>query len=308
MAKYLITGGAGFIGSNYLLQNVIKHPENQYVCLDALTYASNISYLKPLMDKGNFKFVKGNICNLKLVDALFKEEQFDIVINFAAESHVDNSILNPSIFLKTNVIGTQVLLNASLKYKVKRFHQVSTDEVYGSSKDYAFKEDDTLNPSSAYSASKASADLLVLAYYKTYNLPVSISRCSNNYGLNQHKEKLIPKVIYNAKHNKKIPVYGTGNNLRDWIYVLDHCDAIDLIIDKGKEGNIYNIKGNKEITNIELIKFILKTLNKNENLIEFVDDRLGHDFRYLIDDCKIQELGFKHANDFEEKLIELIKM
>ena len=309
--KFLITGGAGFIGSNFCNYVVKKYPEDTFVCLDDLTYAADLSYLKDIMNEETFKFVKGNICDKELVFKLFNEEQFDYVINFAAESHVDRSIDNPNIFLETNVLGTQVLMDASLKYGVKRFHQVSTDEVYGDlpldRPDLLFTEESLLKPSSPYSASKASADLLVLSYHKTFKLDCTISRCSNNYGCNQHVEKLIPLTIKKALNNDKITVYGDGKNVRDWIYVLDHCEAIDLIVRKGKNGEVYNVVENYEINNLDLVKYILKELGKEENLITFVKDRPGHDLRYAIDSKKIkEELGWYPKSSFIENINKII--
>ena len=291
--KFLITGGAGFIGSNYLNYAVNEYHNDYFVCLDNLTYAADLIYLKDIINYKNFKFIKGNICNREEVFKLFEEEKFDYVINFAAESHVDRSIDNPSIFLETNVLGTQVLMDASLKYNVKRFHQVSTDEVYGDlpldRPDLLFTESSPLKPSSPYSASKASADLLVLSYHKTFKLNCTISRCSNNYGVFQHAEKLIPLTIKKALNNENITVYGDGKNVRDWIYVLDHCKAIDLIVRNGKDGSIYNVGANHEINNLALVKYILNRLGKEESLITFVKDRPGHDLRYAIDSTKIKE-------------------
>ena len=309
--KFLITGGAGFIGSNFCNYVVKKYPEDTFVCLDDLTYAADLSYLKDIMNEETFKFVKGNICDKELVFKLFNEEQFDYVINFAAESHVDRSIDNPNIFLETNVLGTQVLMDASLKYGVKRFHQVSTDEVYGDLPldrlDLLFTEESLLKPSSPYSASKASADLLVLSYHKTFKLDCTISRCSNNYGCNQHVEKLIPLTIKKALNNDKITVYGDGKNVRDWIYVLDHCEAIDLIVRKGKSGEVYNVGANYEINNLDLVKYILKELGKEENLITFVKDRPGNDLRYAIDSKKIkEELGWYPKSSFIENINKII--
>ena len=291
--KYLITGGAGFIGSNYLHYVVNKYQEDTFVCLDALTYAGNYNNIKALENKSNFKFVHGDITNREFIDKLFNEEKFDIVINFAAESHVDNSIKNPGIFLTTNIIGTQVLMDASLKYKIKRYHQVSTDEVYGDlpldRPDLLFTEETPIHTSSPYSTSKASADLLVMAYHRTYGLPVTISRCSNNYGPYQFPEKLIPVVISKALKNEKIPVYGTGENVRDWIHVHDHNVGVDLIVRNGKIGEVYNLGGHAERTNLTMVKTILKELNKSEDLISFVEDRKGHDLRYAIDSTKVEK-------------------
>lgn len=310
--KILITGGAGFIGGNFCHYMVEKYPNDQFVCLDALTYAGNMETLSDILDKKNFKFVKGNICDTEFVDKLFAAEKFDIVVNFAAESHVDRSIQNPKIFLESNVIGVQTLMDACRKYKVSRFHQVSTDEVYGDlpldRPDLFFHEDTPLHTSSPYSASKASADLLVMAYYRTYKLPVTISRCSNNYGPYQFPEKLIPLIIKKAQNNEKLPIYGKGENVRDWLHVLDHCSAIDLIIHKGKVGEVYNIGGHNERTNLEVVKTILKVLGKPESLISFVTDRPGHDQRYAIDPEKItKELGWKPKYNFDTGIVATIK-
>lgn len=309
--KILVTGGCGFIGSNYLHYVVNKYPNEEYVCLDALTYAGNYENLYPILDKPNFKFVKGDITDREFVFKLFEEEKFDWVINFAAESHVDNSIKNPEVFLKTNILGTQVLMDASLKYGVKRYHQVSTDEVYGDlpldRPDLKFREDTPLHTSSPYSASKASADLLVMAYMRTFKLPATISRCSNNYGPYQFPEKLIPVVISKALNDEKIPVYGTGENVRDWIHVIDHNIGIDLILRNGKVGEVYNLGGHSERTNLEVVKTILKQLGKSEDLIEFVNDRPGHDRRYAIDSAKAEkELNWNRTYTFETGMKETI--
>lgn len=291
--KYLITGGAGFIGTNFIYYMLEKHPENEYVCLDKLTYAGNLANLKKAMEYKNFRFVKGDIGDREFVFSLFEQEKFDIVVNFAAESHVDRSIENPGPFLTTNVLGTQVLLDACRKYGIVRFHQISTDEVYGDlpldRPELKFKESDPLKPSSPYSASKASADLLVLAYHRTYGLPVTISRCSNNYGPYQFPEKLIPLMIINAMNEKELPVYGAGQNVRDWIYVTDHCEAIELILEKGRVGEVYNIGGNCEKRNIDVVKMIVQKLGKPEELIRYVKDRPGHDLRYAMDISKMRE-------------------
>lgn len=303
--KLFITGGAGFIGGNFVYYMLKKHPEDQIICLDALTYAGNMETLSGAMDNSNFKFVKGDISDRNTVFTLFEKEKPDIVVNFAAESHVDRSIENPGLFLRTNILGTGVLMDACRKYGIERFHQVSTDEVYGDlpldRPDLFFKEETPLHTSSPYSASKASADLLVLAYHRTFHLPVSISRCSNNYGPYQFPEKLIPLIVANALNNKPLPVYGTGENVRDWLYVEDHCAAIDLIIRKGRDGEIYNIGGHNERTNLQVVKAILKELGKPESLIQFVTDRPGHDRRYAIDPAKIHtELGWKPTTRFED--------
>lgn len=310
--KLLIAGGAGFIGSNFIYYQLENHPQDEFICLDALTYAGNLETLQLAMQHDNFKFVKGNIADRDLVYNIFETEKPDIVVNFAAESHVDRSILEPELFLKTNIIGTGVLMDACRKYGIKRYHQVSTDEVYGDlpldRPDLFFTEETPLHTSSPYSASKASADLLVLAYYRTYSLPVSISRCSNNYGPYHFPEKLIPLMIINALHDKKLPVYGTGENVRDWLYVEDHCSAIDLIIRKGRVGEVYNIGGHNEKTNLEVVKTILKELGKGEELITFVKDRPGHDRRYAIDPAKIHgELGWLPQTNFAEGIKKTIK-
>ena len=309
--KFLITGGAGFIGSNYCHYVVEKYPEDQFVCLDALTYAGNYNNIKELEGKSNFKFVKGDITDREAVDKLFAEENFDVVINFAAESHVDNSIKNPGVFLTTNIIGTQVLMDASLKYHVKRYHQVSTDEVYGDlpldRPDLLFTEDTPIHTSSPYSSSKAGADLLVGAYYRTFGLPVTISRCSNNYGPYQFPEKLIPVIFSKAIKNEKVPVYGTGENVRDWIHVHDHNVGVDMIVRNGKVGEVYNLGGHSERDNLTVVKTILKQLGKSEDLIEFVADRKGHDLRYAIDSTKAEkELGWNRTYTFEEGMKETI--
>ena len=309
--KYLVTGGAGFIGSNFLHYETEKYPNDTFVCLDALTYAGNYNNIKDLENKNNYKFIKGDITDREFIFKLFEQEKFDVVINFAAESHVDNSIKNPGIFLTTNIIGTGILMDASLKYGVKRYHQVSTDEVYGDlpldRPDLLFTENTPLHTSSPYSSSKASADLLVMAYYRTYGLPVTISRCSNNYGPYQFPEKLIPVVISKALKNESIPVYGTGENVRDWIHVKDHNIGVDLIVRKGKVGEIYNLGGHAERTNLEMVKTILKEMNKSEDLITFVTDRLGHDLRYAIDSTKVEsELGWTRTYTFETGIKETI--
>lgn len=312
MAKFLVTGGAGFIGGNFLHIMVNKYPNDEYVCLDALTYAGNMETLEPIMNKPNFKFVHENICDRKAIYELFEKEHFDYVINFAAESHVDRSIENPEIFLETNVIGTSVLMDACRKYGIKRFHQVSTDEVYGDlpldRPDLFFTETTPLHTSSPYSASKASADLLVLAYHRTFKLPVTISRCSNNYGPYQFPEKLIPLMIQKASNDESLPVYGNGANVRDWLYVGDHCTAIDLVVRNGRDGEVYNIGGHNERTNLQVVKTILKALGKAESLINYVKDRPGHDLRYAIDPHKIEtELGWKPEFNFDTGIVETIK-
>ena len=312
MSKFLVTGGAGFIGGNFLHIMVNKYPNDQYVCIDALTYAGNMETLEPIMNKPNFKFVHENICNREAVFKLFEEEHFDYVINFAAESHVDRSIENPEIFLKTNILGTQVLMDACRKYGIKRYHQVSTDEVYGDlpldRPDLYFTEETPIHTSSPYSASKAGADLLVLAYHRTFKLPVTISRCSNNYGPYHFPEKLIPLMIQKALKNEPLPVYGNGSNVRDWLYVGDHCNAIDLIVRNGKDGEVYNIGGHNERSNVEVVRTILKALNKSETLITYVKDRPGHDLRYAMDPTKIEtELGWEPEYNFDSGIQETIK-
>ena len=308
----VITGAAGFIGTNFVYHMLSAHPNYTLIGYDALTYAANPENLKDAESTGRFHLVIGDIRDREKVYSLFEETSPDIIVNFAAESHVDRSIENPSLFLETNIQGTSVLMDAALKYGVRRFHQVSTDEVYGDlpldSPELKFSETSPLRPSSPYSASKASADLLVLSYHRTYNLPVTISRCSNNFGPFQHPEKLIPKTIINALSNNSIPVYGKGENIRDWIYVEDHCKAIDMIIHNGKNGEIYNIGADNEISNISLIKTILKSLGKSEELITHTADRKGHDLRYAIDNTKFQkELGPIEFCDFEEKLNDTIE-
>lgn len=309
--KFLVTGGSGFIGSNFMHYEVKKYSDDVFVCLDALTYAGNYNNIKDLEEYSNFKFVKGDITDRELVYKLFEEEKFDIVINFAAESHVDNSIKNPTIFLTTNIIGTSVLMDACRKYGIKRYHQVSTDEVYGDlpldRPDLLFTEDTPLHTSSPYSSSKASADLLVMAYHRTYGLPVTISRCSNNYGPYQFPEKLIPVVISKALAGEKIPVYGTGSNVRDWIHVIDHNIGVDLIVRNGRDGEVYNLGGHSERTNLEVVKTILKQLGKSEDLITFVEDRKGHDLRYAIDSSKVEkELGWDRTYTFEQGIKETV--
>lgn len=312
MAKFLVTGGAGFIGGNFLHIMTNKYPEDEYVCLDALTYAGNMETLEPIMNKKNFKFIHMNICDRENVFKLFEKEHFDYVINFAAESHVDRSIENPEIFLKTNILGTQVLMDACRKYGIKRYHQVSTDEVYGDlpldRPDLFFHEDTPIKTSSPYSASKAAADLLVLAYHRTFGLPVTISRCSNNYGPYHFPEKLIPLMIQKALRNEALPVYGKGENVRDWLYVGDHCTAIDLVVRHGRDGEVYNIGGHNERTNLQVVKTILKALDKPESLISYVKDRPGHDLRYAMDPTKIEgELGWKPEHNFDTGIQETIK-
>ena len=310
--KILVTGGAGFIGSNFIYYMLEKHPGYKVVCLDALTYAGNLETLKEATQNTDFKFVKGDITDREAVRKLFAEEKFDVVVNFAAESHVDRSIEEPEVFLKTNILGTQVLMDASREYDVKRYHQVSTDEVYGDlpldRPDLFFTEETPIHTSSPYSASKAASDLLVMAYHRTYGFPATISRCSNNYGPYHFPEKLIPLMIANALADKSLPVYGEGLNIRDWLYVKDHCSAIDLIIHNGRVGEVYNIGGHNEKANIDVVKTILRELGKPESLITYVTDRKGHDMRYAIDPTKIHnELGWLPETKFDDGIKITIK-
>ena len=310
--KILVTGGAGFIGGNFVHHMVNKYPDYEIVNLDLLTYAGNLETLKPVEDKPNYKFVKGDIADREFIMDLFEKEKFDIVVNFAAESHVDRSIENPEVFLDTNIKGTAVLMDACRKYGIKRYHQVSTDEVYGDlpldRPDLFFTEETPIHTSSPYSSSKAGADLLVLAYHRTYGLPVTISRCSNNYGPYHFPEKLIPLMIANALNDKPLPVYGKGENVRDWLYVEDHCKAIDLIIHNGRVGEVYNIGGHNEMKNIDIVKLICKELGKPESLITHVADRKGHDMRYAIDPTKIHnELGWLPETKFADGIKKTIK-
>ena len=310
--NWLVTGGAGFIGSNFIYYLLDEYQEDKITCVDNLTYAGNLETLKVALNNERFVFIKGDIADRDFIFDLFTKNNFDVVVNFAAETHVDRSVESPEIFLKTNILGTQVLMDACLKFKTSRFHQVSTDEVYGDlpldRPDLLFKEDTPIHTSSPYSASKASADLLVMAYHRTFNLPMSISRCSNNYGAYQFPEKLIPLMISRALANEKLPVYGTGENVRDWLHVYDHCTAIDLIVRKGLIGNVYNIGGQNERTNLQIVKTILNFLNRPESLISFVTDRPGHDQRYAIDATKItKELGWKPKYDFDTGIAQTIK-
>lgn len=312
LMKIIVTGGAGFIGSNFIFYVLKQHPEADIICLDKLTYAGNLATLAPIMDHSHFQFRKLDICDRDSVYQLFEEEHPDIVVNFAAESHVDRSISDPEIFLQTNIIGTSVLMDACRKYGIQRFHQVSTDEVYGdlplNRPDLLFTETSPLNPSSPYSSSKAAADLLALAYHRTYGLPVTISRCSNNYGPYQFPEKLIPLMIINALQDKPLPVYGDGKNVRDWLYVEDHCRAIDLILQKGQTGEIYNVGGHNEMQNLHIVKLICKELGKPKSLITYVKDRKGHDKRYAIDPMKIHnELGWLPETKFADGIKKTIK-
>jgi len=310
--KILVTGGAGFIGSNFLHYEVKKYPEDTFICLDALTYAGNYNNIKILEEKENYRFIKGDITDRDFINKLFETEKFDIIINVAAESHVDNSIKNPGVFIQTNIAGTQVLMDAARKYGNIRYHQVSTDEVYGDlpldRPDLLFTEETPIHTSSPYSSSKAGADLLVMSYYRTFGLPVTISRCSNNYGPYQFPEKLIPVVISKALKDEPVPVYGKGENIRDWIHVHDHNVGVDLIVRKGKIGEVYNLGGRSEKTNLELVKLILKELKKPESLITYVTDRPGHDLRYAIDSSKIEkELNWKRTYTFDKGIKETIE-
>ncbi|MGI5959414.1 MAG: dTDP-glucose 4,6-dehydratase [Massiliimalia sp.] len=303
--KILVTGAAGFIGSNFVYLMLEKHPDYDIIGLDLLTYAGNLETLEPAMKNPKFKFTKGDIADREYVFNLFKEEHPDIVVNFAAESHVDRSIVDPGVFLRTNIIGTQTLMDACREYGIKRYHQVSTDEVYGDlpldRPDLFFTEETPIHTSSPYSASKASADLLVLAYHRTFGLPVTITRCSNNYGPYHFPEKLIPLMISRALADESLPVYGTGENVRDWLYVKDHCEAIDRVIHDGRDGEVYNVGGHNERTNLEVVKTILHELGKPESLITFVGDRKGHDMRYAIDPTKIStELGWLPTIKFDD--------
>ena len=308
----IVTGGAGFIGSNFIYYQMKNHPDDRVVCLDSLTYAGNMATLDAAMKNPNFRFVKADITDKAAVEKLFEEEHPDIVVNFAAESHVDRSVEDPGLFLRTNILGTQTLMDACRKYGIKRYHQVSTDEVYGDlpldRPELFFTEETPIHTSSPYSASKASADLLVLAYARTFHLPVSITRCSNNYGPYHFPEKLIPLMISRALADESLPVYGTGENVRDWLYVEDHCSAIDLVMRKGREGEIYNVGGHNERTNLEVVKTILRELGKPESLITYVKDRPGHDRRYAIDPTKIHsELGWLPTTSFDEGIKKTIR-
>lgn len=310
--RILVTGAAGFIGGNFVHYMLKTHPTYRIIGLDLLTYAGNMETLKDAVDNPNFVFYKADIADAVEIDRIFDVERPDIVVNFAAESHVDRSITDPGLFLRTNILGTQVLMDASRKYDVKRYHQVSTDEVYGDlpldRPDLFFTEETPIHTSSPYSASKAASDLLVQAYHRTFGLPMTISRCSNNYGPYHFPEKLIPLIISRALADEKLPIYGTGENVRDWLYVEDHCSAIDLIIHKGRSGEVYNVGGHNERTNLEVVKTILKELGKSEELITYVSDRLGHDMRYAIDPTKmIEELGWEPTIKFDEGIKKTIK-
>ncbi|MCI8650800.1 MAG: dTDP-glucose 4,6-dehydratase [Anaerotruncus sp.] len=310
--KILITGGAGFIGSNFIFYMRKQHPDYELLCVDKLTYAGNLGTLSSVMDVPAFNFIRADIADRKAIYEIFEAEKPDMVVNFAAESHVDRSIENPAVFMETNVMGTQILLDASREYGVTRYHQISTDEVYGDlpldRPDLFFTENTPLRTSSPYSASKASADLLCNAYQRTYGMPITISRCSNNYGPYQFPEKLIPLMVANALADKPLPVYGEGSNVRDWLYVEDHCVAIDLILQKGTPGRVYNIGGHNEMKNIDIVKLICRTLNKPESLITYVADRKGHDMRYAIDPAFIhRELGWMPATKFEDGILKTIQ-
>lgn len=301
--KMIVTGGAGFIGSNFIYYE-LEHGEDRILCLDKLTYAGDLETLDKAGENPRFSFIRGDISDRKWIYDLFEKEKPDVVVNFAAESHVDRSIVHPDVFLNTNILGTGVLLDACRIYGIRRFHQVSTDEVYGDlpldRKDLFFTEKTPLHASSPYSASKASADLLVQAWHRTYGLPVTISRCSNNYGPYQFPEKLIPLMLIHALEDQPLPVYGDGANVRDWLYVEDHCAAIDRILRQGKVGEVYNVGGHHEKDNLTIVKTILRALDKPESLISFVKDRAGHDRRYAIDPAKMEkELGWKPETDFE---------
>ena len=308
----IVTGGAGFIGGNFMHYMVNKYEDDTIICIDSLTYAGNLETLESIKDKKNFKFYKVDITDREAIYNIFDKEKPDYCINFAAESHVDRSVDNPEIFLKTNILGTQVLMDACRKYGIARYHQVSTDEVYGDLPlerlDLQFDENYPIKTSSPYSASKASADLLVNAYHRTFKLPCTISRCSNNYGPYHFPEKLIPLIITRALNDEKLPVYGEGKNVRDWLYVEDHCRAIDMIVRNGRDGEVYNIGGHEEKANIDIVKIIIKKLNKSESLIEFVKDRPGHDLRYAMNPSKIEnELGWKPSVTFEEGIDKTIE-
>ncbi|HYE68974.1 MAG TPA: dTDP-glucose 4,6-dehydratase [Anaerovoracaceae bacterium] len=310
--KILITGGAGFIGSNFVYYFLEKHKEWDVVCLDKLTYAANIHTLDQALENPKFKFIKGDIADKDSIFDLFHEEKFDVVINFAGESHVDKSIEDPAVFLTSNMIGTQVLMDASRKFQVKRYHQVPTDEVYGDlpidRPDLLFTETSVIQASNPYAASKAAADLLAQSYFRTYRFPVTISRCANNYGPYQHLEKLIPAMIIRAQNNEKLPIYGNGANIRDWLHVYDHCTALDQILDRGEIGEVYNIGGNNEKTNLYVVNRILKELGKPDTLIEFVEDRPGHDLRYAIDSTKMKKsLSWEPTIRFEDGIVDTIR-
>ena len=300
--RLLVTGGLGFIGSNFIRQMLEEHPGDSIVNLDKITYAGNPENLKDIAGDPRYTFVRGDICDAEIVGSVFREYPIDAVVHFAAESHVDRSIEDASVFVRTNVLGTHVLLEAALNHGVKRFVHVSTDEVYGSIKTGSFRETDNLNPSSPYSASKAASDLLARSYYITHNLPVIVTRCTNNFGPYQYPEKLIPLFVTNLIEGKKVPVYGTGQNVRDWIYVLDHCRAVDFVLRHGEPGEIYNIGGGNEKSILEITEGILRALGRDESMVEYVPDRPGHDWRYSLDSSKLRAMGWKPEFDFETAL------
>jgi dTDP-glucose 4,6-dehydratase len=306
LMKILVTGGAGFIGSNFIRHMIKTYPDDEIVNLDALSYAGNPDNLKDIDNNTRYTFVKGNICDSRIVNIILEKHEIDTIVHFAAESHVDRSIADASVFVKTNVLGTQTLLDAARRHAIRKFIHISTDEVYGSIPEGSFKETDILTPSSPYSSSKAGSDLIALSYFTTYNLPIIITRCTNNFGPYQYPEKLIPLFVTNLIDGRKVPVYGTGNNIRDWIHVNDHCHAVDFLLHKGKTGEIYNIGGGSERTNREITENILKLLRKSESMIEYVTDRLGHDFRYSLDCSKLFSLGWKPGYSFDEGLKETV--
>lgn len=303
----LVTGGAGFIGSNFIRHMLTEHPDTRIVNLDALTYAGNLENLRDVAGNPNYTFVRGDICDPETVAAVFRNHPIDTVVHFAAESHVDRSISDGAAFVRTNVLGTFTLLDCARKHGVRRFIHISTDEVYGSTREGSFAETDTLNPSSPYSSSKAASDLLARSFFITHGLPVIVTRCTNNYGPYQFPEKLIPFFTTNLLQGKKVPVYGTGRNVRDWLYVIDHCRAIDFILQHGEPGEIYNIGGGAEMTNLEITRKILELLGEDESMIEYVPDRKGHDFRYSLDFGKLRKLGWKPAYRFDDALEATVK-
>jgi len=303
----LVTGGAGFIGSNFIRHILHTHPDYTIINLDSLTYAGNLNNLKDCDTNPRHTFIRGDICDFALVNTIMEKQGIDAVVHFAAESHVDRSIADSSVFVKTNVLGTHTLLESAKRKPVSRFIHISTDEVYGSRRVGSFRETDNLSPSSPYSSSKAGSDLLALSYHTTYNLPVIVTRCTNNYGPYQFPEKLIPLFVTNLLDGNKVPVYGTGKNIRDWIHVQDHCRAIDFLLDKGNSGEVYNIGGENEKTNIEITQNILNILKKDDSMIEYVQDRPGHDFRYSLDCSKLRALGWKPSHSFEEGLRDTVR-
>jgi dTDP-glucose 4,6-dehydratase len=305
--KLLVTGGAGFIGSNFIRHIMNSHPDGEIINLDVLTYAGNINNLKGIEKNNHYTFIKGDICNRDLVDAILEKHKIDAIVHFAAESHVDRSIANASAFVKTNVLGTHTLLECARSHTIPKFIHISTDEVYGSTMKGSFRETDILSPSSPYSASKAGSDLLALSYFTTYNLPVIVTRCTNNFGPYQYPEKLIPLFVTNLLDGKKVPVYGTGKNVRDWIHVNDHCRAVEFLLEHGNPGEIYNIGGGQEKTNLEITHKILDILSQGESMIEYVTDRPGHDFRYSLDCSKLLKMGWKPQYSFEEGLKDTVE-